>query len=123
VTATATQETKGIPAIIVIGLILLGVTFYGLYQNFFKTIRPSKQTQRVTVAYPEQWNRGDFRNCEIGPNDVITGLPVLDCDPQAHDTPRSRMFVMDVMFSGNTQLAPSHSWTCQRTGESLLCKN
>lgn len=80
--------------------------------------------QRVVVVYPEQWNRGDYHNCAIGPEDVVHHLPTLDCDQQAHDTPRSRMFVVDVPFDGkDNKLKVNQSWTCQRIGESLACKN
>ncbi len=76
--------------------------------------------RRVIVVYPERWFAGEFRNCALVGSDPISKLPQLDCDLQASDTPRSRMFVMDVGFSGN---ALGIQWTCQKTKESLICRN
>jgi len=78
--------------------------------------------QRVTVAYPEQWALNEYRNCSpMKIKDVVTNLPFLDCDEQSRDTPRSRMFTMDVAFEGAQN--PGSYWTCQRLETSLSCKN
>lgn len=76
---------------------------------------------RVSVAYPADWRAGDRRNCIVdGIKDVINGLPELDCDTGASDTPRSRIFVMDVKFSGKFVGKGDH-WTCERADGSLVC--
>lgn len=80
-------------------------------------------TRRVVVVDPEQWSEGQFRNCALAGTDSVTNLPQLDCDLQAGDTPRSRMFAMDVKFDGPTEKRLDISWTCQRTKESLICRN
>src|SRR5271169_4212306 len=80
--------------------------------------------RRVIVVYPEHWPGAEYRNCALVGSDPISKLPQLDCDTQSSDTPRTRMFVMDVEFSGKA--APESSvvyWTCQRTKESLTCRN
>jgi hypothetical protein len=87
--------------------------------------RPS--IHRVLVLYPEQWAAGELRNCELLPsamNDAQTGLSELDCDTEAHTTPRSRMFTMDVEFSGkfNVDSTAENLWTCEKSANSLACK-
>jgi hypothetical protein len=86
-------------------------------------------THRVVVYHPEQWSDGDYRNCYLGPKglDVNHGdLPTLDCDLHSHETPRSRIFVIDVQFSGSYPGVPNEDgwveWTCQRSKETLVCK-
>lgn len=80
-------------------------------------------TRRVIVVYPEQWNAGEFRNCSMVGNDPISGLPQLDCDLQSRETPRSRMFTQDVQFSGQDKKDGPTVWTCQKSGDSLICRN
>jgi len=86
-------------------------------------------THRVVVVHPEKWSAGEYRNCYLGSNDVVhNNLPQLDCDVEAHETPRSRMFVMDVEFSGDYKLpttmagTPEQAWTCQRTEPTVICR-
>jgi len=105
------------------GLIVVGVLLPSVSNIVVRAVVPRPSTQRVVVVYPEQWNRGDFRNCIIGPQDVIHHLPTLDCDQEVSDTPRSRMFVMAVRFTGKTTLTASQFWTCQREEKSLVCRN
>ena len=82
----------------------------------------SSSTRRVSVAYPEHWPVGEYRNCIVdGITDVVNGLPELDCDRQTPATPRSRVFVMDVEFSGRYS-EKGDSWTCQKSKESLVCR-
>jgi len=87
---------------------------------------PADGTHRVVVMHPEQWPNSENRNCYIGTYDVVhKDLWTLDCDRLAHETPRSRMFVIDVRFSGNFDPAnnqTSSEWTCQKEGASLICK-
>jgi hypothetical protein len=82
---------------------------------------PAASTQTVTVAYPEQWNVGDWRECMTGANDVVTGLVGLDCDMHASTTPRSRFFDMSVRFSTKIPPKVTHLWQCQRDARSLVC--
>src|SRR5215467_12601171 len=86
----------------------------------------TEATHRVVVAYPEQWAFGEYRNCYLGSIDVVHNLPSLDCDIHAHETPRSRMFVMDVKFSGKYNFPPTtdseQQWTCERAKETLTCR-
>ena len=94
----------------------------------------STATERVVVLYPDDWNQGDFRNCWTGPNDDDTakavarafsaaaGLPHLDCHFEAGSTPW-HTFVMDVHFSGKKVTFDQQAWTCQRSPESLVCRN
>src|SRR6266849_1435623 len=74
----------------------------------------ARQNQRhVVVVFPEHWGTEGTRNCNLLPvgSDVLNkGLPVLDCDSDAHDVPRSRIFVMDVSFDGSNPQA--ERWTC-----------
>jgi hypothetical protein len=88
----------------------------------------TKSIHRAVVVHPEQWPAGEYRNCYLGTNDVVheNHLPTLDCDRQAHETPRSRMFAMDVEFSGDYKFPTTNDsekeWTCQRSKESLVCR-
>jgi hypothetical protein len=89
---------------------------------FFVLSCGGPKIQRVTVAYPEQWAVGEYKNCApMNIKDVVTNLPFLDCDEQSRDTPRSRMLTMDVAFSGVRK--PGSYWTCQRLETDLSCKN
>jgi len=82
----------------------------------------SSSMRRVSVAYPESWPVGEYRNCIVpGIVDVANGFPELDCDRKAFETPRSRTFVMDVEFSGRYS-GKADSWTCQKSKESLVCR-
>jgi hypothetical protein len=82
----------------------------------------SSSVRRVSVAYPEHWAAGEYRNCIVdGITDVVNGLPELDCDHEASTTPRSRIFVMDVEFSGRYS-GKGDRWTCQKSKESLVCR-
>jgi hypothetical protein len=82
----------------------------------------SPGVRRVSVAYPEHWLVGEHRNCIVdGISDVVNGLPELDCDREASQTPRSRIFVVDVKFSGNWN-GRGDDWTCERSKESLVCR-
>ena len=78
------------------------------------------QTQRVVVAYPDEWKRGALRNCwtQLPAND----LPRLNCSFEADTTPWNA-FVMDVHFSGKKLRFDQQAWTCQPSEESLTCKN
>jgi hypothetical protein len=78
--------------------------------------------QRVTVAYPTQWPLREYKNCApMRINDVVTNLPFLDCDEQSTDTPRDRMFTMDVRFEGLQKV--DAYWTCQRLETGISCKD
>jgi len=78
--------------------------------------------RRVSVVNPEHWPVGEYRNCLVdGIIDVVNGLPELDCDGGASSTPRSRILVMDVEFSGKYSGQGDH-WTCQKNEESLVCR-
>ena len=80
-------------------------------------------TRRVSVVYPEHWLVGQHRNCVVdGIRDVVNGLAELDCDTEASETPRNRIFVMDVEFSGHFS-EKDNPWTCEKNKESLVCKN
>jgi len=84
---------------------------------------PSTFTKRVSVSYPESWAVNEYRNCVFFPagmNDPFNNLPQLDCDLQASSTPRSRIFVMDVKFSGDDK---QEGWTCQNEGASIICRS
>jgi hypothetical protein len=105
------------------GLILVGVLLPGISDIVVRAMVPRPSTQRVVVAYPEQWNRGDYRNCSTSPEDVVHHLPILDCDLETRETPRSRMFVMDVKFFGTTPDDHVQPWTCQQDEKSLICRN
>ena len=94
-------------------------------------VRSDIQTHRVKVAYPEQWALDEYRNCTLMKS--ADDLALLDCDRLqidkheiVHDTPASRMFVMDVQFSGAYKSPASgvlpQAWTCQKTKESLICR-
>jgi hypothetical protein len=83
----------------------------------------SRSAKRIMVAFPEKWRPGEYRKCKTVYKDSLTGLPLLDCDQQPSDTPRSRMFVMEVRFSGKELTFDQQPWTCQRKEESLACKN
>jgi hypothetical protein len=82
----------------------------------------SSKTRRVSVAHPEHWPVGEYRNCgRLGPPAPVSGFPLLDCDLEARETPRSRILVMDVVFSGDPR--KDSPWTCQKSKESLVCRN
>src|SRR5262245_58027103 len=81
------------------------------------------ETRRVIVAYPEQWSEGEYRNCALGEADPATGLQQLDCDLHAPETPRARMFTMDVQFNGKSETARATYWTCEKRKDSLVCRN
>ena len=49
--------------------------FYHYQQNSCQ--RNFKQQQTRVVAYPDNWNHGDFRNCQIGPKDGDTSGAIL----------------------------------------------
>jgi hypothetical protein len=79
--------------------------------------------RRVVVVYPEHWSEGEYRNCALGATDPVTNLPQLDCDLQAAETPRSRMFTMDVEFDGIYGDESRSHWTCEKRKDSLVCRN
>jgi hypothetical protein len=84
----------------------------------------SSEQRRVIVDYPEHWSVGEYRNCALVGADPVSNVLQLDCDLQASETPRSRMFVMDVEFSwSDAKKRLDTNWTCQRNKESLLCRN
>ena len=74
---------------------------------------PSTPTKRVTVAYPDGWASGEYRNCHL---EDLDGNQWLMCASQ----PGYSDFVMDVRFSGDDK---NQSWTCQNDGRSLICRN
>jgi hypothetical protein len=53
-------------------------------------------------------------------NDPFNNLPQLDCDLGASSTPRSRVFVINVKFSGYDK---QEEWTCQNEGASIICRS
>jgi len=87
---------------------------------------PSTFTKRVSVIYPESWAVNEYRNCVLtGGNDPISNLPQLSCDlPKdgqfGSSTPGSRIFVIDVKFSGYDK---QEGWTCQNEGASIICRS
>jgi hypothetical protein len=87
---------------------------------------PSTFTKRVSVTYPESWAVNEYRNCVLtGGNDPISNLPQLSCDlPKdgqfVSSTPGSRIFVIDVKFSGYDK---QEGWTCQNEGASIMCRS
>ena len=87
---------------------------------------PSTFTKRVSVTYPESWAVNEYRNCVVtGGNDPISNLPQLSCDlPKdgqfISSTPGSRIFVIDVKFSGYDK---QEGWTCQNEGASIMCRS
>jgi hypothetical protein len=90
----------------------------------------NRNTHRVVVDYPEPWPIGDYRNCSLMHlrSDVFhSDLPQLDCDVEAYETPRSRVFVLDVEFLGNYRVPTATDvpwpWTCRRTEKSLVCRS
>jgi hypothetical protein len=83
----------------------------------------ASESRRVTAYYPEHWSVGEYRNCALVGEDPASKLPHLDCDLQASDTPRNRMYVMDVEFSGDAKKRLNIDWTCQRTKETLVCRD
>lgn len=85
-------------------------------------IKPSQQ-RRVIVSFPEKWTATEERNCVLASDDPVSKLPRLDCDLPAPDTPRSRMFVMDVKFSTTPERQLYVEWVCRRTKDSLVCAN
>jgi len=96
----------------------------------------SAQKERTVVAFPKDWQTGEYRNCYLNGPGGVAGfdpgperrrLPQLDCDrfvkgEIVHHTPDSQMFVVDVVFSGNHTIGPETIWTCQRSGSSLECR-
>ena len=85
-------------------------------------IKPSQQ-RRAIVSFPEKWTAKEQRNCVLAADDPISKLPRLDCDLQSSDTPRSRMYIMDVKFSTTPERQLYVEWVCQRTNDSLVCTN
>jgi hypothetical protein len=82
----------------------------------------SSDMRRVSVTYPQYWPVGEYRNCIVdGITDVVNGLPQLDCDYGSSETPRRRIFVMDVKFSGR-YTGKGDYWTCQKNKEALVCR-
>src|SRR6516164_3927841 len=80
------------------GLIVVGVLLPSVSNIVVRAVVPRPSTQRVVVVYPEQWNRGDFRNCIIGPQEVIHHLPTLreitglqELSRQANPTPEKQV--------------------------------
>lgn len=91
-------------------------------------IKPSQQ-RRVIISFPEKWTApekwpaNEQRNCVLAADDPISKVPRLDCDLQASDTPRSRMFIMDVKFATTPERQLYVEWVCRRTKDSLVCTN
>jgi hypothetical protein len=89
----------------------------------------SRNVHRVVVEFPEEWAERGYRNCTVTTVDVVVGRSDLDCDTKSHETPRSRMFAMDVEFSGQFYEAgaaadghpESYVWTCQK-GPVIVCR-
>src|SRR5262245_45872239 len=79
--------------------------------------------QRVVVVYPEHWSEGEYRNCALGLTDPVTSLSQLDCDLQSSETPRSRMFTIDVEFNGTSGNKSRSYWTCEKRKDLLVCRN
>jgi hypothetical protein len=89
---------------------------------FFLAIRSRSYNRTMMVISPEQWNTGQSHNCVVGGVDPASNLPQLNCDMASHDAPRSQI-VEDVRFSRRNKKRPTTYWTCQKTGESLVCRN
>jgi hypothetical protein len=84
----------------------------------------SSEQRRVIVDYPERWSVGEYRNCALVGADPVSNVLQLDCDLLASETPRSRMFIMDVEFSwSDAKKRLDINWTCQRNQQSLVCRN
>ena len=113
---TVTPSPSSVPA--VCGIVAV-IACFALNIIGCHTLR----TRRVLVVHPEHWSVGEYRNCALMRTDTVSGLPQLDCDLQASETPRSRMFVMDVEFSGPSGKRLNIDWTCQRSNTSLVCRN
>lgn len=78
------------------------------------------KTERLSVAFPEQWPENEPKNCYM--------LPMsLDCDrfvkgEVLHFTPQDRFLRIDVSFDGPMDRSMETTWTCERTGNRLSCK-
>jgi len=121
-------------AVVWICLILISILGPTIYKTVTRMMARGSATERVVVFFPDDWNKGDFRNCWLGPKDNAVakaaarafsaneGLPHLSCQFEAGTTPW-HTFVMDVRFSGKKVAFDEQAWTCQRTEESLVCRN
>jgi hypothetical protein len=105
--------------IVVFGLLAIGSILSGCY---------SRNVHRVVVTFPAQWSDGEYRNCSVTTMDVVVGRSDLDCDKGSPETPRSRMFALDVEFSGQFYEAGAavghpewYFWTCQK-GPVIVCR-
>jgi hypothetical protein len=101
----------------------LTVSFLVAAVVFFFAIRSRSYTRTMMVIFPEQWNAGEYHNCVASGVDPISKLPQLNCDSSSHSTERSQMFAEEVRFSRRNKKRPAAYWTCQKSGESLVCKN
>lgn len=101
----------------------LVVSFVIAVVVFFFAIRSRSYTRTMMVISPEEWNAGQSHSCVANGVDPVSKLPQLNCDMALHDTARSQMLVQDVQFSRRNKKRTTAYWTCQKTGESLVCKN
>jgi len=90
---------------------------------FFLALRARFQPQKMMVIYPEQWTSGQSYNCVSAGMDPASKLQQLKCGMALHDTAPGQVSVEDVRFYRRNKKAPTGHWTCQKTGELLVCRN
>jgi len=90
---------------------------------FFFALRSRSYTRPMMVISPEQWNAGQYHNCVVGAVDPVSKLQQLNCDISPRDTAASQKLVQDVRFSRRNKKRPNTYWTCQKVGESVVCRN
>jgi hypothetical protein len=75
------------------------------------------------VISPQQWSTGESYNCTSAGSDPVSKLPQLICDVASHDAVRTQMSVENVRFSRRNKKRPTNYWTCQKDGDSVVCRN
>lgn len=101
----------------------LVVSFVVAAVVFFFALRSRSYSRTMMVISPEEWSAGQSHSCVVSGVDPVSKLPQLNCDTASHDTATSQMLTQDVQFSRRNKKRTTAYWTCQKTGESLVCKN
>ena len=90
---------------------------------FFLALRARFQPHKMLVISPEQWTSGQSYNCVSAGMDPVSKLQQLKCGMALHDTAPGQVSVEDVRFYRRNKKAPASHWTCQKSGELLVCRN
>jgi hypothetical protein len=75
------------------------------------------------VISPQQWSTGQSYNCTSSGTDPVSKLPQLNCGVTPGDVARTQTSVENVHFSRRNKKRPTNYWTCQKDGNSVVCRN